>query len=190
VSHCTIELLSILHVSHFLLVYCVLKKNQHIARFLCILVRWICGLGVSCRTGKSSEVQHNLAFASVSPNALHWNKSDTTVRVSDSKNLSLNLGLFVAYKKRIDQLRHLMYIRCVSIFTRYGDCTRRATDEEVIAAARNANIHDFVETLSKVFYCLLAQLHCLALTCINFVADVFNNSADAACAAMLTCFLL
>jgi len=37
------------------------------------------------------------------------------------------------------------------IFTRYGDCTRRAADEEVVAAARNANIHDFVESLSEVF---------------------------------------
>jgi len=42
----------------------------------------------------------------------------------------------------------------VSIFTRYGDCTRRAADEEVVVAARNANIHHFVESLSEVFLLL------------------------------------
>ena len=63
--------LSVLHVSWFLQVYCVLlKKYKHFAFSLCIPVRWICDLGVFCRAGESSEVQHNLAFFSTSPNVM------------------------------------------------------------------------------------------------------------------------
>ena len=33
---------------------------------------------------------------------------------------------------------------------RYGDCTRTASLEEVVTAAKNANIHNFIETLPDV----------------------------------------
>lgn len=33
----------------------------------------------------------------------------------------------------------------------YGDNTRQVTNEEIISAAKKANIHDFITSLSNVF---------------------------------------
>jgi len=44
----------------------------------------------------------------------------------------------------------ILFDRSIADNIRYGDNSRRASMEEIIAAAKKANIHSFIETLPQV----------------------------------------
>jgi len=90
------------YASCFLLIHCALKKYQHCA-WLCVSVRWICGLGIGCHAGKSSEVQHILAFSSVSPNVLHLESTIPTLK-------AFRFIRRCMHNERINQPNSLMHV--------------------------------------------------------------------------------
>ena len=49
---------------------------------------------------------------------------------------------------------------------RYGALFREVTEEEVISAAKSANIHDFIETLPKVIACGATPTNASSLMCV------------------------
>jgi len=78
---CTISSACCSHTScNFAILLRFAKNVSALWILMCIPVRWICDLGVFCRAGESSEVQHNLTFSSISPNVLHLESALLTLR--------------------------------------------------------------------------------------------------------------
>ncbi len=71
------------------------------------------------------------------------------VRVRETDVRGVKLGCLRANLGIVSQ-EPVLFDRSVAGNIRYGDCSREPSMGEVIAAAKGANVHDFVEALPEV----------------------------------------
>ena len=70
------------------------------------------------------------------------------MHLSNGENNFAVATYLIVTDKFLDTFDFISFKRCV--IGRYGDCTRQVEQSEVEAAAKIANIHDFVESLPEV----------------------------------------
>ena len=81
------------------------------------------------------------------------------VSVDGSDILALNLRWLRSQIGIVSQ-EPILFDSSIADNIRYGANHRAVSDEEVIEAAKAANIHSFIQTLPEVNYLTLVSVHC------------------------------